>query len=49
VTGTTIDPPNVRPAQFEKVKITEETVEYPRYDSTYQKSRMGYYDEDGKQ
>ncbi|KAI8632922.1 hypothetical protein F5Y19DRAFT_462677 [Xylariaceae sp. FL1651] len=47
VTEETIDTPKVRPAYRKDVKITEETTEFPRHSSAHQKSRMGYYDEDG--
>lgn len=47
-TGSTVDPPQPRSVFHEDVKITEETVEAPRYDPTYQKSRMGYYDDHGE-
>ncbi|KAI0388958.1 hypothetical protein F5Y17DRAFT_473808 [Xylariaceae sp. FL0594] len=47
VTEETIDTPKAVPSYRKDVKITEETVEYPRHSSAYQKSRMGYYDEDG--
>ncbi|KAI1261502.1 hypothetical protein F5Y18DRAFT_440405 [Xylariaceae sp. FL1019] len=49
VTEETIDAPS-KPISFTKEsKTIEETVEYPRqnHSSAYQKSRMGYYDEDG--
>ncbi|KAK0655858.1 hypothetical protein B0T16DRAFT_451486 [Cercophora newfieldiana] len=49
VSESTIDPPAPR-SVFHKsdVKFTEETVDAPRYaTSTAQKSKMGYYDEDG--
>ncbi|KAI0453314.1 hypothetical protein F5B21DRAFT_525850 [Xylaria acuta] len=46
-TEETIDAPKATPSYHKDVKITEETVEYPRHSSAYQKSRMGYYDEDG--
>ncbi|TPX19014.1 uncharacterized protein E0L32_011331 [Thyridium curvatum] len=48
VDDTTVDPPTQRPVYHKDVKITEETVEVPRYSNTpRQKSKMGYYDEDG--
>ncbi|KAI0399086.1 hypothetical protein F4802DRAFT_611156 [Xylaria palmicola] len=46
-TEETVDAPKATPSYHKDVKITEETVEYPRHSSAYQKSRMGYYDEDG--
>ncbi|KAJ2972315.1 hypothetical protein NUW58_g9209 [Xylaria curta] len=46
-TEETVDTPKATPSYHKDVKITEETVEYPRHSSAYQKSRMGYYDEDG--
>ncbi|KAH9895444.1 hypothetical protein F4778DRAFT_783802 [Xylariomycetidae sp. FL2044] len=49
-TETTIDPPHAsRPSSsyHQDVKVNEETVEFPRHSSAHQKSRMGYYDEDG--
>ncbi|CAJ2504063.1 Uu.00g114570.m01.CDS01 [Anthostomella pinea] len=50
VTEETVDAaPRFAPSSsyHKDVKITEETVEAPRHSSAYQKSRMGYYDEDG--
>ncbi|KAI1140762.1 hypothetical protein F5Y05DRAFT_402860 [Hypoxylon sp. FL0543] len=52
VTETTVDPPRPSPSTFSQqkdTKIVEETVEYPRHNHTpaSQKSRMGYYDEEG--
>ncbi|KAK4116932.1 hypothetical protein N656DRAFT_698898, partial [Canariomyces notabilis] len=47
VTGSTVDPPAPRSVYHKDVKITEETVEYPRSTAPSQKSKMGYYDEDG--
>ncbi|KAI2617115.1 hypothetical protein GGR54DRAFT_641219 [Hypoxylon sp. NC1633] len=49
VTESTIDPPRASPSYTKDTKITEETVEYPRrrHSPAHQKSRMGYYDEDG--
>ncbi|KAI0859062.1 hypothetical protein F4860DRAFT_526614 [Xylaria cubensis] len=50
-TEETVDSPAPKPAApsyHKDVKITEETIEYPRHSSAYQKSRMGYYDEDGQ-
>ncbi|KAF2968544.1 hypothetical protein GQX73_g5022 [Xylaria multiplex] len=45
-TEETVD--TAKPTPYHKdVKVTEETVEYPRHSSAYQKSKMGYYDEDG--
>ncbi|KAI1193892.1 hypothetical protein F5X97DRAFT_336430 [Nemania serpens] len=49
-TTETVDPrPKTTPSYQKDIKITKETVEYPRdsHSSAYQKSRMGYYDEDG--
>ncbi|KAJ8123008.1 hypothetical protein ONZ43_g935 [Nemania bipapillata] len=48
-TEETLDAPKpAAPTTYHKdVKITEKTVEHPRHSSAYQKSRMGYYDEDG--
>ncbi|KAI1748654.1 hypothetical protein F4782DRAFT_534223 [Xylaria castorea] len=47
-TEETVDTtPKAAPSYHKDVKITEETIEYPRHSSAYQKSRMGYYDEDG--
>jgi hypothetical protein len=49
VTGTTVDPPAPRSTYYEKVDIVEETVDAPRYKApATKKSKMGYYDEDGK-
>lgn len=49
VTETTVDASKPLPTYHQETKVVEETVEYPRsYHSTPQKSRMGYYDEDGK-
>ncbi|KAI0467385.1 hypothetical protein F4859DRAFT_506762 [Xylaria cf. heliscus] len=53
VTGTTVedtvDTPKAATSSYHKdVKVTEETIEYPRHSSAFQKSRMGYYDEDGQ-
>jgi hypothetical protein len=46
VVGTTVDPPRPpRLTRHQKVDIVEETVEAPRFET---KSKMGYYDEDGK-
>lgn len=47
VTGTTVDAPVARSSFHEKVDIVEETVDAPRY-AQAPKSKMGYYDEDGK-
>ncbi|KAI0188505.1 hypothetical protein EV127DRAFT_454559 [Xylaria flabelliformis] len=50
-TEETVDSPapkSAAPSYHKDVKITEETIEYPRHSSAYQKSRMGYYDEDGQ-
>ncbi|KAI1104550.1 hypothetical protein F4804DRAFT_341752 [Jackrogersella minutella] len=49
VSESTIDPPRPSPSFHQDAKVTEETVEYPRHRHTpaSQKSRMGYYDEDG--
>ncbi|KAI1185198.1 hypothetical protein F5B17DRAFT_446160 [Nemania serpens] len=50
-TEETVDarPKTTTPSFQKDIKITKETVEYPRHrhSSAYQKSRMGYYDEDG--
>ncbi|GAP88060.2 putative woronin body major protein [Rosellinia necatrix] len=47
-TEETVDVSKPAAASYHKdVKTTEETVEYPRHSSAYQKSRMGYYDEEG--
>ncbi|TRX88486.1 hypothetical protein FHL15_010601 [Xylaria flabelliformis] len=49
-TEETIDTPapkSAAPSYHKDLKITEETIEYPRHSSAAQKSRMGYYDEDG--
>ncbi|TGJ82635.1 hypothetical protein E0Z10_g6124 [Xylaria hypoxylon] len=46
-TEETIDTPKATPSYHKDIKVTEETVEYPRHSSAYQKSKMGYYDEDG--
>ncbi|KAI8946531.1 hypothetical protein F4801DRAFT_596420 [Xylaria longipes] len=46
-TEETVDASKATPSYHKDVKVTEETVEYPRHSSAYQKSRMGYYDEDG--
>lgn len=48
-TEFTVDGRIARPEFREDVRITEETVEPARYSLADQKSRMGYYDEDGKQ
>ncbi|KAI1764926.1 hypothetical protein GGR53DRAFT_520003 [Hypoxylon sp. FL1150] len=51
VTESTIDPPkSLAPSYKEESSKIEETVEYPRHNHTpaSQKSRMGYYDEDGQ-
>ncbi|KAK4124833.1 hypothetical protein N657DRAFT_632782 [Parathielavia appendiculata] len=47
VTGTTVDPPAPRSTYHEKVDIVEEIAEAPRSKAPKQKSKMGYYDEDG--
>ena len=48
-TGTTVSPPKPPPSYHKETKTVEETVEYPQHThSVAQKSRMGYYDEDGK-
>ena len=47
VTGTTVDAPApARSTYSQKVSIVEDTVDVPR--SKTKKSKMGYYDEDGK-
>ncbi|KAI3335489.1 hypothetical protein F4824DRAFT_489651 [Ustulina deusta] len=46
-TEETVDAPKASPSYHSEVKVTKETVEYPRHSSAYQKSKMGYYDEDG--
>ncbi|KAI1423404.1 hypothetical protein F5Y12DRAFT_798394 [Xylaria sp. FL1777] len=46
-TEETIDTPRATPSYYKDVKVTKETVEYPRHSSAFQKSKMGYYDEDG--
>ncbi|KAI1110693.1 hypothetical protein F5Y14DRAFT_465279 [Nemania sp. NC0429] len=49
-TEETVDArPKTTQSYHKDVKITKETVEYPRHShsSAFQKSRMGYYDEDG--
>ncbi|KAK5637008.1 hypothetical protein RRF57_012720 [Xylaria bambusicola] len=47
-TDETVDAiPKIAPSSYKEVKVTEETVLQPRHTSAYQKSRMGYYDEDG--
>ncbi|KAI0871107.1 hypothetical protein GGS24DRAFT_492496 [Hypoxylon argillaceum] len=47
-TEETLDAPKAPAPTYRKdIKITEKTVEQPRHSSAYQKSRMGYYDEDG--
>ncbi|PHH65197.1 hypothetical protein CDD81_3056 [Ophiocordyceps australis] len=43
----TVDGESRRPSYHEEVKITEETVEPVHLDRAHQKSKMGYYDEDG--
>ncbi|KFA73800.1 hypothetical protein S40288_03172 [Stachybotrys chartarum IBT 40288] len=43
----TVDASIPRPAFKEEVKITQDTVEPRRYSVADQKSKMGYYDEDG--
>ncbi|KAI1827750.1 hypothetical protein F4861DRAFT_549897 [Xylaria intraflava] len=47
VTEETLDAPKATSSFHKDVKITEDTVGYPRHSSAYQKSRMGYYDEEG--
>ncbi|KAI0138046.1 hypothetical protein F4776DRAFT_663177 [Hypoxylon sp. NC0597] len=52
VTESTVDPPRPSPPSIfsqKEAKVVEETVEYPQHHHTpaSQKSRMGYYDEDG--
>ncbi|KAH7037363.1 uncharacterized protein B0I36DRAFT_345495 [Microdochium trichocladiopsis] len=48
VTGVTVDASKPVPTYTKETKVVEETIQYPRYTSpTSQKSRMGYYDEDG--
>ncbi|KAI1401481.1 hypothetical protein F4819DRAFT_496613 [Hypoxylon fuscum] len=49
VTESTVEPPKVAAPYFKDSKVNEETSEYPRHRHTpaSQKSRMGYYDEDG--
>ena len=48
-TGSTVSPPKPVPSYTKESKVVEETVEYPQHThSVAQKSRMGYYDEDGK-
>lgn len=45
----TFDGPSGRPAYYKQdVRIEEETIEPARYTSADQKSKMGYYDEDGE-
>ncbi|KAI1172853.1 hypothetical protein F4777DRAFT_601221 [Nemania sp. FL0916] len=46
-TQETVDIPKATSSRQQDVKVTQETVEYPRHSPAYQKSRMGYYDEDG--
>ncbi|KAI0803887.1 hypothetical protein GGR55DRAFT_691475 [Xylaria sp. FL0064] len=47
-TEETVDAPKAIPASYKDVKVTKQTVvETPRHSSAYQKSKMGYYDEDG--
>ncbi|KAI1363354.1 hypothetical protein F5Y08DRAFT_354403 [Xylaria arbuscula] len=48
-TEETIDAPKAPSTRsyHKDVKVTEETVFQPRHTSAYQKSKMGYYDEDG--
>ena len=48
VTSTTVDAPAPRSTYSQKVSIVEETVDTPRRASHSKKSKMGYYDEDGK-
>ncbi|KAI0019720.1 hypothetical protein F4780DRAFT_793002 [Xylariomycetidae sp. FL0641] len=44
----TVNVPKPAPTSYyQDTKITEETVEFPRHSPAHQKSRMGYYDEDG--
>ncbi|KAI1843656.1 hypothetical protein JX265_008514 [Neoarthrinium moseri] len=48
ITETTVDASKPQPSYHKETKVVEETVEYPRsFHSGAQKSRMGYYDEDG--
>ncbi|KAI1080180.1 hypothetical protein F5B20DRAFT_570568 [Whalleya microplaca] len=47
VTGTTVDTVKPAPSYHKETKVAEETVRYPRHTPAVQKSRMGYYDEDG--
>ncbi|KAJ9155621.1 Woronin body major protein [Pleurostoma richardsiae] len=47
VDQSTVDPPRGLPSYHQDTHITEETVEVPRYNTYQQKSKMGYYDEDG--
>lgn len=47
-TGSTVSSPKSIPSSRKETRVTEETVEYPQHThSVAQKSRMGYYDEDG--
>ncbi|KXJ93956.1 hypothetical protein Micbo1qcDRAFT_231558 [Microdochium bolleyi] len=49
VSGVTVDASKPVPTYTKETKVVEETVKYPRYTSpTKQKSRMGYYDNDGQ-
>ena len=48
VTGSTVDAPAPRSTYHKEVNIIEETVDASRYASPPKKSKMGYYDEDGK-
>ncbi|RYP86183.1 hypothetical protein DL769_000795 [Monosporascus sp. CRB-8-3] len=48
VSGYTVTSSSSRPSQHKAATVVEETREYPRHThSLAQKSRMGYYDEDG--
>ncbi|RYP62743.1 hypothetical protein DL771_009588 [Monosporascus sp. 5C6A] len=49
VSGYTVASSNSRTSQHKEPSVVEETSEYPRHThSVVQKSRMGYYDEDGR-
>ncbi len=46
VIRTTVDAPRASSTFHEDIKVTEQTVDFPR--RSHHKSKMGYYDENGK-